>query len=417
MTTVQALRSLSVLALGVLLLGKAEAQFNYSDYDSRDLYRDTFGHDHGSRHGDSLDRERLVEIIDRDFRGQNTLPLRQILDVGPEYRGMKVKKVFVVASSRAGFGQIALEVNGMKQGYAQTAPRHEEKMVFELDHRDIVLGQTARSIQLELEGNIHIQKVGMILEEDDHRGGHGPGHGRRDEVITEHVGQYFSKYSNLKVGQELKLRDLSGLELKEIELDVQELTRSYGATTASLIVNGQVVDTEMISRSGRYGTSTVRFNLGRRSATIGEDIRMVQVAFSDDVYVSTLKATVSKGHVRPGPGPRPVPVQRVIKENVYKSVFGEADLKLSQLVRTSRFQELMEVSSVELTIRNRDLRAGVKLCEGYVIRNSGQCSNAQRLQTGLNRVVLTPASLMKLQDAQIVLRGDLVIEEVTIRLR
>ena len=107
---------------------------------------------------------RLVQVpLNRYVQGFQNLPLRQILNLGPECHGASVEEVVLIAASRAGRGQARLVVNGQPEGFPQTLAPFPRGYSFGLHPRFNELGQNVRTLELQLQGQIFVQSIGVRL--------------------------------------------------------------------------------------------------------------------------------------------------------------------------------------------------------------------------------------------------------------
>ena len=107
-------------------------------------------------------RQRLRVDHVQSYRGQNILPVRKIIsDQHPgALMGKELKKIVLVASSRAGRAKAQLLINGIPVGAEQVIPQTETRLQFQLDRlqRNIV-GQDIQRIQIELHGNVQTSRL------------------------------------------------------------------------------------------------------------------------------------------------------------------------------------------------------------------------------------------------------------------
>lgn len=164
------------------------------------------GRDPGDRWGRG---ELIFQRVGQQFQGQNILPLRQILNLGPEYRGRRVEKVILRASTAFGFGQATVLVNGAPVTYSQQVGTYMGDYIFMLPPHADEFGAEIQSLQIELRGNFFVDGVGVRVS----RGGAGPGFPTQ-EVIQ--INQQFVGASRLALANYVNLDRFNGMRLNRV---------------------------------------------------------------------------------------------------------------------------------------------------------------------------------------------------------
>ena len=112
------------------------------------------------------------------FNNGGDLALRQLLGLGQECRGMRIQKVLLVASSRAGYGQATVLVNDRPATQPMGLPAGRTTLVSsDLDWRFNDIGNSIQTLRIDLRGSIYVDSVGVILEMDPWAGVGGPNPG------------------------------------------------------------------------------------------------------------------------------------------------------------------------------------------------------------------------------------------------
>lgn len=105
----------------------------------------------------------LYQNLNQYLVGDNTLPLRQILGIGPQFRGRNVEFVVIRARTDAGQGIASLLVNGFVAGGSQQVGTFSSDYYFYLDRANSVLDVNVQSLQIALRGRFMVEAVGVKL--------------------------------------------------------------------------------------------------------------------------------------------------------------------------------------------------------------------------------------------------------------
>lgn len=204
--------------------------------------------------------------IGQNYRGENILPIRQLLGLGPEYRGEEVDYVVLTASTAAGHGQAALLVNDQMEGFSQTVATRVSQYYFELSP-GAVLGETIRSLQFQIRGNFYVERIEVAFKKN---------------YIEKVINQRFRGVNTLKVRALLGIdQSYRGQRIKSVILTG---STAAGRGQAQLFVNDQ-----MYGRPQVVGTRTrdYFFDLGFDNV-IGQDIMTLQLDLQGNFYVEKI---------------------------------------------------------------------------------------------------------------------------------
>lgn len=112
----------------------------------------------------------------------NSIALRQVLNIGQECNGYVVRRVRIVATAQnRSFAQATLLVNGRAASYAQAIRqgRNSQAIDFQLNTGLNELGREIQTLQLSIQGSAYVERVAVLLERNPYGPGPGPGPGPR----------------------------------------------------------------------------------------------------------------------------------------------------------------------------------------------------------------------------------------------
>lgn len=132
-------------------------EINAEKSEFKNLTSVPFDHSHPGR------GELLFQRMRHALFGQNILPVRQILGIGPEYRGRQIQYVVLRAATAAGRGQAQLVLNGQAVGRPQVVGMGQRAYYFRLPAWADEIGHEVRQIQLHLRGNFFVSGVGAMV--------------------------------------------------------------------------------------------------------------------------------------------------------------------------------------------------------------------------------------------------------------
>ncbi len=215
-------------------------------------------------------RDLVYQNIRREYRGDNVLPLRQILNLGPEYRGQRVRSVVLRAATAAGRGQAVVIVNGRAVTRSETVGTRMDNYVFQLPDYADEFGGEIRELQLEIRGNFFVEGVGVRLD----RNSGFPGHpGGRPVVETIPLNREFRGDETLYLADYINLSRYRGMKLERVVLTASTRFGRGDATFCNSLGcdTSQDVDTvirsysfrargDLVDRDAQYWTMRLRGN-------------------------------------------------------------------------------------------------------------------------------------------------------------
>ncbi len=189
------------------------------------------------------------KYISQSFRGFETLPLRQLMDLDRDFRGMSIAKVVVTGESIYGSSDARLTVNGSQVGRVETFSRFRRDLEFALPNSSDTLGDEIRTLQLDLRGEIYIESIEVHFERRGNRPTPGPFPADRLDRAPR---------MPLKGAHALNLIDVMGAtasdgrrEVSHVEITVSGANERAALALCSNTVRGQVCDTEEDLSFGR----------------------------------------------------------------------------------------------------------------------------------------------------------------------
>ena len=103
----------------------------------------------------------LETVINRRYVSTDAvIPLRQLLAIGPEYRGRRIQYVMMRASTDAGRGQARLVINGAQVGSVQIVGTDLSEYYFDPGF-DAIEGDVVQTLQIHLNGNFTVETAGV----------------------------------------------------------------------------------------------------------------------------------------------------------------------------------------------------------------------------------------------------------------
>lgn len=345
----------------------------------------------------------LNENVFRYFNGVSSLDLKQIFRLGAQHRGMQLEQIIVTATSDAGRGQMALEINGLGQMDRQVVGLFSSRLFFFADPIRNTIGDDIRQASLNMRGNIYIESVEIHLRTQRNDGG---GRGR-EEILQAQVwdylnnGKLYAVRNVLGMNAQYNNRALGWVEIKG--------TSPHRNASARLLINGRV---QGVPQNFQAYDSTLRFLLPRNANILGRDIQTVQLEVYGTVHVTEIKAGIQSPNNVPPRRPPPA----FVEETMNLHLTGFQNVSLDSLIRDSRGQDLrgLRVASVEVTARARHYGAAITLCEKARGWNSGFCQPSQRVGTTATFTTHF-ANSMLFEDIDLQNSGELVIQKVTVR--
>jgi len=231
------------------------------------------GPGNGGNHGPGghYQRDVVRKYIGRQYRKQ-ILPLRQLLGIGPEYRGRRVVAVIMNASTRMGFGRAQLLVNGGGVGYPERVPEYNTRVRFEPRYGENIIGRDIRSLQIRLQGNFWVDSLAVRFAPE-----YDPFDPYLDPDMEEFIGEYVYNRDNFAIRQILGIGPrYRGKRVKWVMMSVKA---ERGNVNATLFINGRPVGRpQPIRNTGRFSrTQDLVFRLNPGQNVIGTQVRSIQI--------------------------------------------------------------------------------------------------------------------------------------------
>ncbi len=357
---------------------------------------------------------RQEEIIVREyFQGQSRLDLLRDAYTRSRLQGERISDVVITASTEMGRGEARVLVNGMStvEG-AQSVERSMRDYSFRIDPFANVVGQSLRTLDLEMRGRFYVEKVVFNIVRVNTPPGPGPGHPGQPqiEVVRQQLNKTIQGEGGLNLFRTFNLGvERQGQSLRKVTI----LARSArGNGQAQLHVNDQ---SSGISQS--IGMNSTRLSWELSGQRIGQQIQGLRLQIRGNVVIEEVSIEIETRSA-PGPGPGN-PGERRIEQVINQRLYDTSGVALSQLMRIERRHEERLVESVELVLRNADMASKIKLCqtiEGQF--QSISCGNPTMLQGGSQVVRLTSLNFAKVRELSLSVRmGMIDIDRIVINLR
>ncbi len=193
---------------------------------------------------DRPDRDLVYQTLRQEYRGQNVLPLRQILNLGPEYRGQEIRAVVLRAATAAGRGQAVVTVNGSPVTAAQTVGTNVDTYRFQLPEYANELGREIQQLQLEIRGNFFVEGVGVRMGRGD--GGGFPGRPIRETI---QINREFRGDQTLYLADYVNLAQYRGMRLERVVLSASTRFGRGDATFCNSVDCDTAQDVDTVIRS------------------------------------------------------------------------------------------------------------------------------------------------------------------------
>lgn len=101
----------------------------------------------------------LQQYIGQSFYGRSILPLRRILNIGPQYNGYRVESVVVRMRANSGYGFTALLINGYRTSEQRVVSNFPTDYMFFPGPYNDNIGSEISSLQVELDGDFYVESV------------------------------------------------------------------------------------------------------------------------------------------------------------------------------------------------------------------------------------------------------------------
>jgi hypothetical protein len=344
---------------------------------------------------------RLREQINRNFRGQNKLKVRQILGMNASYRGMTLKKVIIVGSTAAGRGKATLMINGYEVDQTQV-PTYEQRNVLLPNPNENIIGEEVRTVQIKLKGNFHVSKLIAVLEDNGFDNGHSP----RVQILSQPVQQNFRNQSKLAVRNLLNMgQQFRGDKLTKVILKAES---AHGRGQAKLLINGS-----QVGRSQTIGKwlDTIEFSVPSYMQEIGYDINTVKIELQGNIYVESLNARIMKSATDDYDngndwGYDPIDGGQ-LSSRPYQTVYAQSSLSLAELLNASYRDGAKRVETVTIEAR-ASVRGQIQLC---TVGRFQTCTET-KIVRGSTRAQFHLRGMHKLQDIRVKTQGNMTITSI-----
>jgi hypothetical protein len=224
--------------------------------------------------------ESVSRYIGQNYTGQNTLPIRALLGLGPQHAGLEIDYVVLKASTAAGRGQATLTVNQNPVGMSQTVGRFITSYYFDLPVGS-VLGENVRALQLDIAGNFYVDTLEVHF---------------RKNIVERAINQRFRGQNTLAVRALLGIdQSYRGQRVKAVILTA---STAAGQGQAQFVVNDFAVGRPQVVSTR---TQEYRFTPGRLNV-IGQDIQTMKIDLSGNFYVDRIAVVFEGGNGRNGGG-------------------------------------------------------------------------------------------------------------------
>jgi hypothetical protein len=358
------------------------------------------------------DNSRDVELqVNAYFQNQARLDLIRDSYVRSQLQGQLIKEVIITASTQQGNGQARLLINGQSSEQTQKIGRQMMQYTFRIDPFSNSVGQSLRSLELEMRGNFYVEKVVFNMLENNIPSGPGPGNPSRPEVdvVRQQVNQSIQGEGGLQLYRLFSLgSERQGQALRRVNIVAHAIR---GFAQASLLKN-----TESSAGMQSIGVSSTRLSFEVGGARIGQEIQNLSLYFRGDLVIEEVSLEFDRaGANYPGPGPvLDTRIEQIINQRLYET----SGVALTQLMRIDSRQYNRIVNSVEITLRGSDYGARLSLCQLVQGQMNMNCGVQQIMQPGSQRIILSSVNFARLSELNLSVRmGTLDIERIVLNLR
>jgi hypothetical protein len=217
--------------------------------------------------------ELVYEPIQQQLRGENILPLRQILNLGPQYRGQSIRAVILDAATAGGRGEATVLVNGRAVSGTQIVGRNMDRYRFQLPEFADELGHEIQQLQILLRGHFFVEGVGVRLERD-----HGfPGRPLRETI---HINREFRGAEEIRLADYVNMAQYRGMRLVNVELTASTRFGRGDATFCSSLGCDTAQDVDTVIRTYSFRT---------RGDTVDRDARDWTMHLRGNFYVQSIQ--------------------------------------------------------------------------------------------------------------------------------
>lgn len=366
----------------------------------------------GNGGGQQTQARAVEENIQKYFNGQGRINLLSDQYIRSQLQGLRIKDITIVASTEFGQGQASLMLNGQSLEASKIIARQMASYTFKVDPFANVVGQSLRTIDLEMQGRFYVEKV--IFNVFEASGPNGPGptrppQGPQVEIIRQQLNERIQQEGGLELFRMFNL----GLERQgQVIKKVTVLARSArGFGQASLMINNQQASS---SQTVDAVSSRLTFELNQ-GMRVGLEIQGLRLFFRGDITVEEVSIEIEKR----GGGQIPPSNERRFEQVVNQRLYDTSGVSLRSLMQIpARFDERL-VDSVELVLRNSDMGVRLKLCQ--VIQDQYQsvnCGAPVTIFSGSQLVRLSSVNFAKLKELSLASRmGMIDIDRIVINFK
>lgn len=218
--------------------------------------------------------ELVYERIQQQYRGETVLPLRQILNLGPQYRGQSIKAVILEAATAGGRGEATVLVNGRAVSRTQIVGRNMDRYRFQLPEFADELGSEIQQLQIVLRGHFFVEGVGVRLE----RGNGGlPGRPVRETI---RINREFRGAEEIRLADYVNMAQYRGMRLVKVELTASTRFGRGDATFCNSLGCDTAQDVDTVIRTYSFRT---------RGDTVDRDARDWTMHLRGNFYVQSIQ--------------------------------------------------------------------------------------------------------------------------------
>ena len=359
------------------------------------------------------DESSEVELqVNSYFQNQARLDLLRDAYVRSQLQGQLIQQVTITASTQQGNGQARLLVNGQSSEQAQTIGRQLMQYTFRVNPFSNSVGQSLRTLELEMRGNFYVEKVVFSMLQNGGPSWPGPGNPTQPQqpqvdVVRQQVNQTIQAEGGLQLYRLFSLgTERQGQALKRVSVVAHALR---GFSQVSLLKNN-----EQSANMQTIGNSSTRISIDVGGLRIGQEIRDLRLYFRGDVVVEevSLEFYLSGGNY---PGPV---LENRIEQIVNQRLYETSGVALTQLLRIDPRQNNRIVDSVEIIMRGSDYGTRLSLCQLTRGLPNMNCGAQQIMQPGSQRIILSSVNFARLSELNLSVRmGTIDIERIVINLR
>jgi hypothetical protein len=351
-----------------------------------------------------------VELqVNNYFQGQAQLDLLQDFYISNQLNGQRIQDISIIASTEAGRGEAQLLLNGQQLEQGKTVSQGMNTYTFIVDPFANMVGQSLRTISLNLRGRFFIQKVIFNLAQQG-QGGSWPNPypmpvpQPRNEIVRQIVNESITEEGGIELFRLFNLGMVrQGQTVKRITITGRS-NRGFGM--ADLQINGQIMSAPQ--RLAEY-QSTLTFDLASGSR-IGQEIRSLQIHLRGMVQIDEVTIEIEN---------QATSLPRRFEQVVNQRLYDTNGIELSRLAMIPANLNNQMVDSVELTLRNGDMGTKLSLCQVQLGQYQRiDCGAQVFVSQGRQVIRLTLPSAARLQEISLSVRmGMIDVDAIAINFR